>query len=158
MYWAVVLQHLHLLTLISWSLLWVSTSYGWCDCLPSILYRPHLFERHVHFQQGPQDSAEFQNSNQHNLTILFFQEAKRGGKQIPYQTCYKRFHTAWTFPQATLYGLKPKKNENSSSMQEYVTNKRIHHYKQVQEDDGLYLKPKKVRRIYLHLLVKDISS
>jgi hypothetical protein len=43
-------------------------------------------------------------------------------------------------------------------MQEYVTNKRIHHYKQVQEDDGLYLKPKKVRRIYLHLLVKDISS
>jgi hypothetical protein len=42
-------------------------------------------------------------------------------------------------------------------MHEYVTKKRIHHYKQVQEDDGLYMKPKKVR-IYLHLVVKDISS
>lgn len=126
MYWTVVLQHLHLLTLISWSLLWVSASYGWCDCLPSILYRPHLFGRHVHFQQGPQDSAEFQNSNQHNLTILYHQETKRGGSRDHTKLARKDF-TRPELSRRLLFMVWNQKSENSSLMHEYVTKKRIHH-------------------------------
>lgn len=67
-----------------------------------------------------------QNSNQYNLTILYHQEAKRGGSRYHTKLARKDF-TRPELSRRLLFMVWNQKSENSSLMHEYVTKKRIHH-------------------------------